>query len=77
MNAIHPLTLTGDHVHRIHWVPGTDRLLAVCHCGAEREFEDPVPLWDWLLGHPDDHGPGPASTPAPGPASQLPHQPFA
>ncbi|MFC4494884.1 hypothetical protein ACFPA8_12135 [Streptomyces ovatisporus] len=40
-------------VHRIHWVPGTDRLLAVCFCGAGREFEDPVELWDWLSGHPE------------------------
>lgn len=42
-------------VHRIHWVPGTDAQRAVCHCGAERIFEDPVQLWEWLLGHPDDH----------------------
>ncbi|MBA8957249.1 hypothetical protein ACFQU9_23375 [Actinomadura namibiensis] len=46
---------TGTALHRVHWMPGTDRLLAVCHCGAERAFEDPVPLWDWLLGHPEDH----------------------
>ncbi|MER5750369.1 hypothetical protein [Streptomyces sp. NPDC002088] len=60
--------LTGDTVYRIHWVLGTDRLLAVCHCGAEQEFEDPVLLWNWLLGHPDGHlpGPAPADTPAPG-----------
>lgn len=44
-----------DGVYRIHWVPGTDRLLAVCFCGEKREFEDPVELWDWLLGHPE-HG---------------------
>jgi hypothetical protein len=52
--------LPGDGVYRIHWVPGTDRLLAVCFCGADREFEDPVVLWDWLLAHPGtspaDHG---------------------
>jgi hypothetical protein len=40
-------------VYRVHWVPGTDRLHAVCFCGAEREFEDPVVLWDWLLAHPE------------------------
>ncbi|GAA1833472.1 hypothetical protein GCM10009772_08810 [Pseudonocardia alni subsp. carboxydivorans] len=34
---------------------GTDLLRAVCHCGAERVFDDPVPLWDWLLGCPVDH----------------------
>ncbi|MFB8267523.1 hypothetical protein ACFC96_13030 [Streptomyces sp. NPDC055955] len=69
MNPLHPAVLTGDSVFRIHWILGTDRLLAVCHCGAEREFEDPVLLWDWLLGHPDDHQtglePDPAVTPQP------------
>jgi hypothetical protein len=49
--------LTGDRVFRIHWVLGTDRLRAVCHCSAEREFEDPVELWEWLLGHPAGHTP--------------------
>jgi len=48
--------LTGDRVFRIHWVPGTDRLRAVCHCAAEREFDEPVALWDWLLAHPEGHG---------------------
>ncbi len=47
--------LTGDRVFRIHWVLGTDRLRAVCHCSAEREFDDPVELWEWLLAHPDGH----------------------
>lgn len=47
--------LTGDRVYRIHWVLGTDRLRAVCHCSAEREFDDPVELWEWLLAHPDGH----------------------
>lgn len=46
----------GDGVYRIQWAPGTDRLHAVCFCGAEREFEDPVVLWDWLLGHPAHDG---------------------
>lgn len=45
-------TPPGDTVQRIHWVPGSDLLLAVCHCGEQREFDDPVALWDWLLGHP-------------------------
>ncbi|WP_181764822.1 hypothetical protein [Streptomyces albidus (ex Kaewkla and Franco 2022)] len=44
--------LPGEGVQRIHWIPGTDRLLAVCFCRTEREFEDPVELWDWLLAHP-------------------------
>ncbi len=47
--------LSGRRVHRIHWVLGTDRLRAVCHCGAEQIFDDPVPLWEWLLGHPVGH----------------------
>lgn len=45
--------LIDDGIYRIHWVPGTDRLLAVCFCGEKREFEDPVELWDWLLAHPE------------------------
>jgi hypothetical protein len=47
--------LTGDRVYRVHWRPGTDRLDGVCHCGAERESEDPIALWEWLLAHPDGH----------------------
>jgi hypothetical protein len=50
-----PPVLGGERVYRIHWVLGTDRLRAVCHCGAERVFDDPVELWDWLLAHPDGH----------------------
>ncbi|QUH02115.1 hypothetical protein HUO13_16115 [Saccharopolyspora erythraea] len=50
-----PPVLGGERVYRIHWVLGTDRLRAVCHCGAERVFEDPVELWEWLLAHPDGH----------------------
>ncbi|WP_329061634.1 hypothetical protein [Amycolatopsis sp. NBC_01480] len=57
--------LSGERVYRIHWVLGTDRLRAVCHCSAEREFDDPVDLWEWLLSHPAGHdtirsGPDPA-----------------
>lgn len=52
-----PPVLTGSRVYRIHWVLGTDRLRAVCHCGAERIFEGPVELWEWLLAHPDGHAP--------------------
>jgi hypothetical protein len=61
--------LRGDTVYRIHWVLGTDRLLAVCHCHAEREFEDPVQLWDWLLAHPVGHHTDLASIPTPNPPS--------
>lgn len=39
-------------VFRIEWVPGTDRLLGTCHCGAAAEREDPVRMWHWLLAHP-------------------------
>ncbi|HEX6343524.1 hypothetical protein [Umezawaea sp.] len=52
--------LRGDAVHRVHWRLGTDLLVAVCHCGAERDFEDPVVLWDWLLAHPVGHESGSA-----------------
>ncbi len=49
--------LSGDRVYRVHWRPGTDRLVGVCHCGAEHEAGDPVELWEWLLAHPDGHDP--------------------
>jgi hypothetical protein len=47
--------LPRDRVVRVHWVPGTDRLRAECHCSVEREFEDPVELWEWLLDHAASH----------------------
>ncbi len=47
--------LTGDCVYRVHWVLGTDQLLGVCHCGARHRCDDPVQLWEWLLGHPVGH----------------------
>ena len=47
--------LTGDRVYRVHWIPGSDTLIGVCHCGADRTAEDPIELWDWLLAHPDGH----------------------
>ncbi|HKN99744.1 MAG TPA: hypothetical protein VJX10_21670 [Pseudonocardiaceae bacterium] len=49
------MTLTGERVYRVRWRTGADVLVGVCHCGAEREFDDPVALWDWLLAHPDGH----------------------
>ncbi len=49
------LMLRGDRVYRIHWVPGSDQLRAACHCSAERDFDDPVELWEWLLAHPAGH----------------------
>jgi hypothetical protein len=50
--------LSGEGIVRVHWVLGTDRLRAVCHCGAERLFEDPVELWEWVLDHPEGHRTG-------------------
>jgi hypothetical protein len=55
-------------LYRIHWVPGTDQLVGACHCGAVREAEDPVELWEWLLAHPDGHR-SPADLRGPGPRS--------
>ncbi|MGO8893594.1 MAG: hypothetical protein ACLP8X_41155 [Streptosporangiaceae bacterium] len=55
--------LPGDRVYRILWVLGTDRLRAVCHCSAEREFDDPAELWEWLLAHPAGHGTAPVESP--------------
>ena len=46
---------TGRFTYTITWVPGQDRMLGVCHCGAERVAEDPVELWTWLLAHPEGH----------------------
>ncbi|WP_199844276.1 hypothetical protein [Streptomyces sp. RTd22] len=46
-------------VYRIDWLPGTDVLHGVCHCGAERSAEDPVELWQWMLAHPDGHSSAP------------------
>ena len=54
MTVTQPEQATGT-VFRIDWVPGTDRLLGTCHCGARGEQEDPALMWDWLLAHPD-HG---------------------
>lgn len=56
-----PPVLDGERVYRIHWVLGTDQLRAVCHCRAEQLFEDPIELWEWLLGHPDGHDAHPAA----------------
>ena len=41
------------NVYRIVWEPGSDRLHGICHCGAQRDADDPVELWLWLLAHPD------------------------
>ncbi|NUT51216.1 MAG: hypothetical protein HOV94_28530 [Saccharothrix sp.] len=47
----------GEAVYRVHWQPGTDLLVGVCHCGTEHDSDDPVELWDWLLAHPVGHRP--------------------
>ncbi|MFE2067066.1 hypothetical protein ACFXDH_32605 [Streptomyces sp. NPDC059467] len=53
-------TATGE-VYRIDWLPGTDVLHGTCHCGAEHTAQDPVEMWEWMLGHPEGHQP-PEST---------------
>lgn len=67
-------------VYRIDWLPGTDVLHGVCHCGAERTAEDPVELWQWMLAHPTGHHPGghhPSGHPPAGhhPTDPPEHQP--
>ena len=58
--------LQGGTVYRIHWKLGADLQIGVCHCGAEHESEDPVELWEWLLGHPVGHQwPPSPETPSP------------
>jgi hypothetical protein len=47
--------LPGQAVLRVVWLPGSDTLRGHCWCGAARDAEDPVQLWEWLLGHPDSH----------------------
>lgn len=45
--------LDGDRVTRVAWLPGNDRLVGECSCGASAEAGDPIHLQDWLLAHPD------------------------
>ena len=55
---------TGE-IYRIDWLPGTDVLHGTCHCGAEHSAQDPVEMWEWMLGHPEGHRPpSPAGHPA-------------
>ncbi|MDG4838596.1 hypothetical protein O7631_18960 [Micromonospora sp. WMMD967] len=60
---------TGERLYRVHWLPGTDILRGSCHCGAERLAEEPIELWEWLLGHPQGHQA--AAVPAPDPRTRL------
>ena len=64
--------LAGEHVLRVNWLPGSDRLRGRCHCGAEAEADDPVAMWEWLLAHPD-HPAGGAEPPQP--PDELPRPP--
>jgi hypothetical protein len=57
--------LSGPAVVRIEWLPGTDTLVGTCHCGAAHEAQDPVSMWEWLLGHPEGHEGGTAVAAAP------------
>ncbi|MEV1167881.1 hypothetical protein [Nonomuraea sp. NPDC049784] len=62
--------LTGREVLRVVWLPGSDMLQGMCHCGATHIAEGPIEVWEWLLSHPVDHSPEPAPGPpavAPGP----------
>ncbi|MER5900712.1 hypothetical protein ABT150_11510 [Streptomyces mirabilis] len=43
-------------IYRIDWIPGTDVLHGTCHCGAEHSAQDPIEMWEWMLGHPEGHG---------------------
>ncbi len=44
-------------VYRIDWIPGTDELLGLCHCGATHRGQDPALMWEWMLAHPVGHTP--------------------
>ncbi|MEV1061865.1 hypothetical protein [Streptomyces sp. NPDC050263] len=47
---------TGE-IYRVDWLPGTDVLHGTCHCGAEHASQDPIEMWEWMLGHPEGHEP--------------------
>jgi hypothetical protein len=64
--------LDGERVLRVDWLPGSDRLRGLCHCGAEAEADDPVAMWEWLLAHPDHPTGGPGE---PGLPAELPPPP--
>jgi hypothetical protein len=44
-------------IYRIDWLPGTDILHGTCHCFAEHTAQDPIEMWEWMLGHPEGHAP--------------------
>ena len=57
MNSTPNRMLHGENVLRIVWLPGTDRLRGICHCGATEDAGDPATVWEWLLAHPAGHRP--------------------
>ncbi|WP_249523542.1 hypothetical protein [Modestobacter marinus] len=63
--------LEGERVLRVNWLPGSDRLRGLCHCGAEAEASDPVEMWEWLLAHPDHPAGGPVEPSVTGPLLSL------
>lgn len=42
-------------IFTVEWLPGTDELRGICYCDAELQAEDPIDLWEWLIGHPEGH----------------------
>jgi hypothetical protein len=52
-----PPRLATREIYRVDWIPGTDVLHGTCHCGAEHSAQDPVAMWEWMLGHPEGHRP--------------------
>jgi hypothetical protein len=63
------------NVYRVEWMPGGDRLLATCFCGATRVIDGPAAAWDWLHGHPSGHpadGTAGAGTAPSAPSHRLP-----
>lgn len=57
MTGVAPPPRERRAVYRVSWLPGSDRLVGRCHCGAERPAEDPAAVWEWLLAHPDHPDP--------------------
>jgi hypothetical protein len=52
-----PPRLAAREIYRVDWIPGSDVLHGTCHCGAEHSAQDPVAMWEWMLGHPEGHRP--------------------
>ncbi|WP_055614746.1 hypothetical protein [Streptomyces phaeochromogenes] len=63
---------TGE-IYRIDWLPGTDVLHGTCHCGAEHSAEDPIEMWEWMLGHPEGHTPRDPNDPNNSRDRHVPH----